>query len=111
MNWYSSEGHKYAGPVNFGFLVFLFRDQIKEDVWNFFKKLKLRRKPMNIMKVPSVIADGHQLAEDILAAEAVLKPQFPGLLADAQKFKTDTEELLGINDIAAPMAPEPPKAA
>jgi hypothetical protein len=33
------------------------------------------------------------------------------LIADAEKIKADGEKLLGINDIAAPMAPEPPKAA
>jgi hypothetical protein len=60
---------------------------------------------MNILEIPQFIRDVVQLANDVKSAESVLAPQFPQLLADAEKIKTDGEALLGINRIAAPMAP------
>lgn len=61
---------------------------------------------MNILEIPTFIRDCVQLANDVKAAGAILSPQFPQLIADAEKIKSDGEKLLGINDIAEPMAPK-----
>lgn len=66
-----------------------------------------RRKHMNVFELPQVLKDVVQMCNDVKAAESVLAPQFPQLVADAERIKTDVEKLLGINDIAAPMAPPP----
>ena len=69
------------------------------------------RRHMNILEIPQFIRDVVQLANDVKSAEAVLAPQYPQLLADAEKIKTDGEALLGINDIAKPMVPPPTTAS
>ena len=70
-----------------------------------------RRKHMNVLEIPQFVKDVVQLANDVKSAESVIAPQFPQLVADAEKIKTDGEKLLGINDIAAPIAPPTPPAA
>ena len=71
------------------------------------KMIERRHKHMNILEVPQFVKDVVQLANDVKAAQTVLAPQFPQLIADAEKIKEDGEKLLGINDIAAPMAAPP----
>jgi len=71
-----------------------------------------RQHQMNILEFPQFIKDVVQLANDVKSAQAVLAPQFPQLVADAEKTKEDGEKLLGINDIAVPnTTPAPPAAA
>ena len=59
---------------------------------------------VNILELPQFVKDVVQLANDVKAAEAVIAPQFPQLVADAEKIKADGEKLLGINDITTPPA-------
>lgn len=60
---------------------------------------------MNVMEIPEFVKDVVQLANDLKAAEAVLSPQFPHIVADANKLKTDGENLLGIKTTPPPQAP------
>jgi len=76
------------------------------------KKLIERRKgepKMNILEIPQFVKDVVQLCNDLKAAEGLLAPQFPQLVADAQKLKDDGEKLLGIQAAVTP-APLPPAA-
>ena len=78
------------------------------------KKFIERRKGethMNITKIPSAVEDTIELIKLIQEDWAIVAPQNPALIAMAEKVKTDWEMALGINDIAAPMSPEPPKAS
>jgi len=51
---------------------------------------------MDILELPQFIKDVVQFASDVKAAEAIVAPQFPQLIADAEKIKADGEKLLGI---------------
>ena len=53
---------------------------------------------MNVFDVPKFIQDADKLANDLKAAEAVLAPQFPQLVADANQLKTDGEAILGVSN-------------
>ena len=63
------------------------------------------------MEIPQFVRDVTQFMADFKAAESLVAPQFPQLIADSQRLKADGEKLLGINDIAAPMAPPPTTAS
>lgn len=49
---------------------------------------------MNITALPSFVEDVVKLCDDIKAAEALLAPQYPNLISDAEKLKLDGEKLL-----------------
>ena len=51
---------------------------------------------MNITEIPAFVKDVVQLCNDLKSAESTLTPQFPQLVADAQKLKADGEKLLGV---------------
>jgi hypothetical protein len=55
-----------------------------------------RKQHMDLLELPQFVKDVVQLCDDVKAAQSVLAPQFPQLVADAQKIKTDGEKLLGI---------------
>lgn len=105
--WLASEWHKFV-------IGLLALDHLWDRVEPWFKRfqgierrIEDRRKHMNVFELPQVLKDVVQMCNDVKAAESVLAPQFPQLVADAERIKTDVEKLLGINDIAAPMAPPP----
>ena len=60
---------------------------------------------MNVLEIPQFVKDVVTLCNDLKAAEGLLAPQFPQLVADAQKLKDDGEKLLGISAAVTP-APE-----
>ena len=67
------------------------------SVFGLKKIIERRNKHMNILEIPQFVKDVVQLANDVKAAQAVLAPQFPQLIADAERIKTDGEKLLGIS--------------
>ena len=64
--------------------------------WFKLATLYERRHNMNITEIPAFVKDVVQLCNDLKSAESTLTPQFPQLVADAQKLKADGEKLLGV---------------
>ena len=110
LKWWGLVAHRVFTGLG---VAWLSLDRLWERFWKveefIDRRTHERRHTVNILKVPAVIEDGHQLAEDILAAKALIAPTLPQLIADAEKFKTDTEELLGLNATPAALPIEPPK--
>jgi erythromycin esterase-like protein len=80
--------------------------EIREDAgWIAGQSKDRRKEHMDILELPQFVKDVVQLANDVKAAQAVLAPQFPQLVADAEKIKEDGEKLLGIAYIPGTSAP------
>ena len=70
------------------------------------RQLGDRRHNMNVLELPTAVEDTVSLIKLIQADWAVVAPQNPALIAQAEKVKSDWEKFMGVE-----VAPVPPPAA
>ena len=102
--WWCIIIHRFVTGIG---VTFLTLDRFFDRFWKVEEFVERRthheRRHMNILEVPKFIEDVVKLANDIKAAEALLAPQFPQIVADAVKLKNAGESLLGLSQPQQPV--------